>query len=260
MRDNGLLIFVSRFLIENGMKRETAERLLRNISYFIDKGGTDDPTGWFISFMDRDISSSYKYQMYYAVKWYLKFKGVDWEFKRPKHHRNVRQNLSIEKCALLLRNIQDPEHKLMVETALLTGLRPNELLSLKSGDIDNYDSVVKIRNTKTYMDREVPIPRELCAKLLLWIESGNITGLIFPYRPDWFTRIVRNAGRKGGFRATPYMLRHSFATMYVENGGNILALKKIMGHSQLSTTESYVHESKAMLRRDYEKAKPRIFV
>ena len=202
MRDNGLLIFVSKFLIQNGMKRETAERLLRNINYFLEKGGPEDPTGWFITFMDRDVSSSYKYQMYYAVKWYLKFKGIDWEFKRPKHNRNVRQNLSIEKCAELLRHISDPEHKLMVETALLTGLRPNEILSLKSDDIDSYDSVVKIRNTKTYMDREVPISRELCAKLKLWIESEKIIGLIFPYKPDWFARIVRNAANKGGFRAT----------------------------------------------------------
>jgi len=39
-----------------------------------------------------------------------------------------------------------------------------------------------------------------------------------------------------------------------------MVLKKIMGHSNIKTTEGYVHESKAMLRKDYEKARPRLFV
>jgi site-specific recombinase XerD len=56
------------------------------------------------------------------------------------------------------------------------------------------------------------------------------------------------------------MLRHTFATQYVENGGNLLMLKSILGHSNIKTTEGYVHESKTMLRKDYERAKPRLFV
>ena len=260
MDNEELLIFVSRYMIENGMKKETAERSIRNIKYFLNNGGLDDPTGWFIRFMDRDISSAYKYQMYYSVKWYLKFKGVEWEFKRPKHNRNVRCNLTIEKCAKLLGGIEEPEHKLMVEIALLTGMRPSEVLSLKIDDVDGHDSTIRIKNTKTYIDREIPISRELCAKLQMWAEGKKITGRFFPYKSDWFAKIVRSAAKKGGFVATPYMLRHTFATQYVENGGNIMVLKKIMGHSDIKTTEGYIHESKGMMRKDYERARPRLFV
>lgn len=258
--ENDVLISVRNFMVENGMKRETAERSVRNIKRFLKEKGDGDPSAWYRDFLDKELSNAYKYQMYYSVKWYLKFKGVDWQFKRPKHHMKCRQNLSIEKCWSLLDTITDDEHKLMVETAILTGMRPSELLAMTKDDIDFYDNVINIQNSKTYRDRQIPISVELGQKLQHWIYKRKITGRVFPYKSDWFAKIVRSAAKKGGFVATPYMLRHTFATQYVENGGNIMVLKKIMGHSDIKTTEGYIHESKGMMRKDYEKARPRLFV
>jgi len=62
------------------------------------------------------------------------------------------------------------------------------------------------------------------------------------------------------FTITLSTVFYTFATQYVENGGNIMVLKKIMGHSDIKTTEGYIHESKGMMRKDYERARPRLFV
>mgnify|MGYP002682561549 FL=1 len=57
-------------------------------------------------------------------------------------------------------------------------------------------------------------------------------------------------------RVTPYQLRHTFATQFIENGGDVLILKSIMGHSNIKTTEGYVHENTRMIMKGYEQACP----
>jgi len=48
--------------------------------------------------------------------------------------------------------------------------------------------------------------------------------------------------------------------MYIENGGNLIMLKNIMGHSSIAMVENYMHSSKKMLKSDYDRARPRLFV
>ena len=58
-------------------------------------------------------------------------------------------------------------------------------------------------------------------------------------------------------KTSPHVLRHSFATGMLNNGADINAVKELLGHSSLASTEIYTHTSFDELKKIYEKAHPR---
>ena len=58
-------------------------------------------------------------------------------------------------------------------------------------------------------------------------------------------------------KRTPHTLRHTFATVMLNNGADIRAVQELLGHESLEATEVYTHLSFADMRKEYEKAHPR---
>ena len=58
-------------------------------------------------------------------------------------------------------------------------------------------------------------------------------------------------------RKSPHVLRHSFATHLADNGADLNAIKEILGHSSLSATEIYMHNSIERLKHVYLKSHPK---
>lgn len=69
------------------------------------------------------------------------------------------------------------------------------------------------------------------------------------------SRIAASAGLQG-VRITPHVLRHSFATHYIQNGGDPFSLQRILGHSDITTTMIYVHLAANGIQAAHAKASP----
>lgn len=130
------------------------------------------------------------------------------------------------------------------------GLRPAEMYWLEWSDID-FDrnrihiSAKKDWHPKDFERRWIPMPIDL-REYLERLETKRMDDRVLSdggHIPTtdsmtvYFTRLARKAGLKG----TPYTLRHTYASHYVQNGGNIYKLKEYMGHSSIETTQIYAH-------------------
>ncbi|MFQ5608345.1 MAG: tyrosine-type recombinase/integrase [Candidatus Zixiibacteriota bacterium] len=153
----------------------------------------------------------------------------------------------------------------------LTGMRRAEVASLKLRDIERGRELAEIKG-KGNKVRFVPLGdavkgvigdyvvarREYlgdrrCDRGFLFV---NNRGEKLSERS--VDRIILKLGRERlGRRVTPHMLRHSYATHMLDAGADLMALKELLGHSSLSTTQKYTKVSGARLKEAYNKAHPR---
>lgn len=256
-----------RFLRANKKLAASTAKVLMDC---IPKNGIELPENeikeFYFQLLDSDrLSSSTKHNTHYGIKYLCEFKGIPFDYKMPKVHRNRRQNVEMQDVKKLLNMVTKPLHRILILTHLYTGLRPSELLNLTIEDLDLERGLLSIRNTKTYRDRVIPLHEKLLVELREYLpqrdgktnylfqsagQTSKVNIKTYGYMLEKYSKMANIK------KVTPYQLRHTFATMYIENDGSILTLKHIMGHSDIHTTEIYCHENIRMIQKGYDKACP----
>lgn len=122
----------------------------------------------------------------------------------------------------------------IVRLCLATGARWGEAANLKGSQLA-IDRVTFI-NTKTGKNRTVPVD----AKLLREIRTGK-NGYLFGECYSEFREILLSQGFALPKGQATHVLRHTFASHFMMNGGNILTLQKILGHATIMQTMVYAH-------------------
>lgn len=130
----------------------------------------------------------------------------------------------------------------VVRFALATGLRWGELTRAQAGHVDG-NGVLVVEHTKSRRIRRIPLPPSILA------EVRQRVGRLVPYsEPGSFARMVRRLSGVERFHC--HMLRHTFACAWVDRGGSLAALQRLLGHSSITTTQRYGHISDSMIRAE----------
>lgn len=165
-------------------------------------------------------------------------------------------------------NFSAVRNKIIVELLYVTGMRQGELLGLKNDSIDFANKMLKVHG-KRNKERIIPLSKSMIEELRNYISLKKKT---FDITHDWL--IVTNKGLKAypkfiyrivhsqlerytSTKKSPHVLRHSFATHMLNNGADLNNIKELLGHSNLSATQVYTHNSIEQLKKIYNKAHPR---
>lgn len=133
-----------------------------------------------------------------------------------------------------------------------TGIRALELRELKISNVDLKEGLINFSHTKNNKPRQVPISNVLHKVLLeyLQVRGGKPNEYLFctSYgermpRTTLQMGITKYAKRRGVFRYSLHLFRHTFATLFLRGGGDIYTLKRLLGHSSYRMTEYYLHLS-----------------
>lgn len=208
--------------------------------------------------------------------------GSGWHAPRPP--ARLPQILSPDEIRKLLeelplRNDTDVRDRAMFELVYSCGLRSQEVLDLRVGDINTCTREVRVRG-KGRKVRMVPVGVPAVDALATYLErrpalvatapegfrvgEGPEARLFLsrrgrPLSPSdvrrRFARLLKRLGGTGG--ATPHTLRHSFATHLLEGGADLRSIQALLGHASLATTQVYTHVTPAHLREVYRRAHPR---
>lgn len=159
--------------------------------------------------------------------------------------------------------------KMIIEMFYATGMRLSELIGLDDADIDFSASLIKVTG-KRNKQRLIPFGDELRLSLLNYIKVRNETvpdrEKAFFVKQDGkrlysmkvYNLVKRNLSKVVTLKKrSPHVLRHSFATSMLNNQAELGAVKELLGHESLTTTEIYTHTTFEELKKVYEQAHPR---
>lgn len=172
---------------------------------------------------------------------------------------------------ILENDLRGIRRRFLLEILYGSGLRISEVVQLRWQHLDFKKKLVRVFG-KGSKERLVPLTQTSIEWAKKYKNELSIKGRLptkdshlfenengFPLnsrtlRQDIYD-ILHQAGWKG--KASPHVLRHSFATHLLENDANIMGVKEMLGHQSLSTTQVYTHVTAEKLKKAFQQAHPR---
>jgi site-specific recombinase XerD len=154
----------------------------------------------------------------------------------------------------------------MLMLLLDSGLRMSELIGLQLRDVDLEAGALKVLGKG---NKERIVPFGAAAQKSLWRYIHHIrpepqqTDCVFltmdgtPFTRDGFRSVINRVGRRAAVpRLHPHLCRHTFATRYLINGGDVFSLQQILGHTTLEMVRRYVRLASAHVAVQHRKFSP----
>lgn len=239
---------------------------------------------WVVNLMDRKYASSSINRKLSSLRSFFKFllkKGkVESDPLRkvigPKEKKTLPVFLKEREMNRLLDDIDFGEgfegcrDRLIIEMFYATGMRLSELIGLDDVCVDFSASLIKVTG-KRNKQRLIPFGEELKKTMADYV---NLRNEVVPVRQDgaFFVRktgerlyrgmveciVKRNLSKVTTVKKrSPHVLRHTFATVMLNHDAELGAIKELLGHESLATTEIYTHTTFEELKKVYNQAHPR---
>ena len=279
-------LFQQYLLVEKGLSKQTisayTDDLKKFFHYFPDRVYVDDLRGTdlmdflrmevseekSISTALRRISSTKGFFLFLKKEGY--FEDEVPEIETPKKPQTLPNCLSVEEVEELLNapNIDKPDglrDRAMLETMYASGLRVSELISLERKNVNLTKAVITVFG-KGAKERKVPLGDfaiEYIKKYITTVRNknpGKDSKYLFLNRYGqqlsriYFYKQIKKYAAEAGINTpiSPHTLRHCFATHLLENGAQLRAVQRMLGHENIATTQIYTHISTKRILNAYD--------
>ncbi|MBF0329059.1 MAG: site-specific tyrosine recombinase XerD [Nitrospirae bacterium] len=193
--------------------------------------------------------------------------------KAPKHWERLPKSLDVsvikELLEMKIENKTFLRDAAMLELLYSSGLRASEIISLKVQDLHVDAGFIRIMG-KGSKERVVPVNRRAIERIATYMTDlrpellkNKQSAYIFlsnrgaPMTRQRFWQALKVFGTAAGIKLSPHMVRHSFATHLLGGGADLRSVQKMLGHSDIATTQIYTKVSRDRVKEVFIKHHPR---
>ena len=157
----------------------------------------------------------------------------------------------------------------MLELLYSSGLRVSELVKIKLGDIHGEAGFIRVVG-KGSKERIIPVNRRALEKIKRYIEEERpailkkkqslylfVTRKGGPMTRQRFWQTLKAIGKQAGIELSPHTIRHCFATHLLEGGADLRSVQKMLGHSDIATTQIYTKVTTDRIKKVFKTYHPR---
>ncbi len=273
---NIFLFMLEDYLMELELRGQS-KNTIRNYSYtlsnflnFINKNPkdiTEQDIKRYMIYLKNDKNATNKtiHRHLNALRSYFRYQNIDVADKvmLPKLSKPLPKFLTKEEIGILLEKPEKIRDKCLIRLLYSTGLRVSELVKLNKNDIKTES--IHVVSGKGSKDRIVFVDSKTREMLETYISDRKDTNeaLFISTHGDRLSArtiqwLIKKYSEEAGIekKVTPHVLRHSFATHMLEGDADIVVIKELLGHSNLSTTQIYTHITDERRKKVYDKAHP----
>jgi integrase/recombinase XerD len=191
----------------------------------------------------------------------------------PKGWKRIPRIIGTDEVSSLLKkpagNNLSLRDRAILEIMYSSGLRASEVINLKTGDI-NFEAGFLTLTGKGSKQRVVPVHEQALSSIKEYIKESRpdflkkkASNYLFlakggkPMTRQRLWQLIKKYSSELSIKISPHTLRHCFASHLLDGGADLRALQKMLGHTDISTTQIYTKVTPERLRKIHKKHHPR---